>query len=80
MAPSIKFFVQVALLCCIVTTSMGSITDWEQAFLQLENKVNVQQEEIKSSWWNSSISALYGTLHLWDDGVPTFTLWWRENI
>ena len=27
---------------------MGGITDWEKAFSQIENKVNVQQEEIKS--------------------------------
>ena len=47
MAPSIKVFVQVALLCCVVTTSMGGIIDWEKAFSQLENKVNAQQEELK---------------------------------
>ena len=27
---------------------MASIPDWPKAFSQLENKVNVQQEEIKS--------------------------------
>ena len=48
MAPSIQAFVQVALLFCVVTTSMGGITDWEKAFSQLENKVNMQQEVIKS--------------------------------
>ena len=48
MAPSIWVSVQVALLCCVVTTTMGGITDWEKAFSQLEKKVNVQQEEIKS--------------------------------
>ena len=48
MAPSIQVFVQVALLCCVVTTSMASIPDWPKAFSQLENKVIVQQEEIKS--------------------------------
>ena len=50
MAPSIQVFlhIQVVLLCCVVTTSMGGITDWEKAFSELENKVNVQQEEIKS--------------------------------
>ena len=26
----------------------GGITDWQKAFSELENKVNVQQEEIKS--------------------------------
>ena len=51
MAPSIQIFVQVALLCCVVTTSMGVITDLQKAFTQLENKVNVQQEEIKSLYW-----------------------------
>ena len=48
MAPSTHVFVQVALLCCVVTTSFGGKTDWQKAFSQLENKVNVQQEEIKS--------------------------------
>ena len=47
MAPNIQVFVQVALLLCVVTTSMGGITDLQKAFSQLENKVNVQQEEIK---------------------------------
>ena len=48
MAPSIQVFLQAALFCCVVTTSMGGITDWQKEFSQLENKVNVQQEEIKS--------------------------------
>ena len=48
MAPSIKIFVQVALLCCVVTTSMGVITDLQKSFSELENKVKVSQEEIKS--------------------------------
>ena len=48
MTPSIQVFVQVALLCCVVTTSMRGITDWQKVFSELENKVNVQQEEIKS--------------------------------
>ena len=48
MALSIQIFLQLAIVCCVVTTSMGGITDWEKAFSQLENKVNVQQEEIKS--------------------------------
>ena len=48
MAPNIQVFVQVALLFCVVTTSMGGITNLQKAFSQLENKVNVQQEEIKS--------------------------------
>ena len=48
MAPSIQVFIQVALLCCVMTTSMGGITDWQKAFSQLENNVKVQQEEIKS--------------------------------
>ena len=48
MALSIQVFLQLAIVCCVVTTSMGGITDWEKAFSQLENKVNVQQEEIKS--------------------------------
>ena len=48
MAPSIQVFVQVVLLCCVVTTSMGGITDWQKAFSQLQNKVKVSQEEIES--------------------------------
>ena len=48
MAPSIEVFIQVALLCCLVTTSMGGITDWQKEFSQLENKVQVQQKEIQS--------------------------------
>ena len=48
MAPSIQVFVQVVLLCCVVTTSMGGFTDWQNEFSQLENKIMVQQEEIKS--------------------------------
>ena len=48
MAPSIQVFVQVALFCCAVTTSMGGITDWQKAFSKLENKVNEQQDKIES--------------------------------
>ena len=48
MAQSIQLFVQVALLFCVVTTSMGGVTDWQKAYSQLEYKVKVQQEEIKS--------------------------------
>ena len=48
MALSIQVFVQVALWLCVVTTSMGGITDWEKEFSQLENKVRDSQEEMKS--------------------------------
>ena len=48
MAQSIQVYVQVTLLCCVVTTSMGVITDLQKSFLELENKVKVSQEEIKS--------------------------------
>ena len=48
MAPSIQVFVQVALLFCVVTTSIEGITDWKKEFSQLEDKVKVSQEEIKS--------------------------------
>ena len=48
MTPSIQVFVQVALLCCVVTTSMGVITDLHKSFSELENKVKVSQEEVKS--------------------------------
>ena len=48
MAPSIQVFVQVALFFCVVTTSMGGITNWQQKFSQLEDKVKDSQKEIKS--------------------------------
>ena len=48
MNPSFQVFLQVALLCCVVTTSFGGITDLQRAFLQLENKVKESQEEIES--------------------------------
>ena len=48
MAPRMQLFVQVALFCCVVTTSMGGITDWEKEFSQLEGKVKDSQIEIKS--------------------------------
>ena len=48
MAPSITIFLQVVVLCCLVTTSMGGITDLQKAFSQLENQVKMSQEEIKS--------------------------------
>ena len=50
MATSIQVFVQVALLFCVVTTSMGGITstDLHKTVSELENKVKVSQEEIKS--------------------------------
>ena len=48
MALRIQAFVQVALCFCVVTTSMGGITDWEKEFSQLENKVRDSQEEMKS--------------------------------
>ena len=48
MAPTIQVSVQVAILFCLVTTSMGDIKDWQKALSQLENKVKVQGEEIMS--------------------------------
>ena len=39
MATNIQVFVQVALLCCVVTTSMGvSLHGCQRAILQLETK------------------------------------------
>ena len=38
MAPSIQVFVQVALLFCVVTTSMGGITDVQKSFAEEEIK------------------------------------------
>ena len=48
MAPSLQVFLQVAILCCVLATSMGGITDWQKEFFQLEEKVNVQQKEIET--------------------------------
>ena len=48
MALSIQVFIQVALWLCVVTTSMGGITDWEKGFSQLEKKMKDSQEEMKS--------------------------------
>ena len=48
MARNIQVSVQVALLFCLVNTCMGGMNDLQMAFSQLEIKVNVQQEEIKS--------------------------------
>ena len=48
MAPIIQVSVQVAILFCLVTASMGDIKDWQKALSQLENKVKVQGEEIQS--------------------------------
>ena len=48
MAPNIQVFVQVALVSYVVTTSMGEITDLPKVVSELENKVKVSQEEIKS--------------------------------
>ena len=51
MAPSIQVFVQVTVFLCMVTTSMGGITEFEEKISQLEIKVKVSQEEIKSLHW-----------------------------
>ena len=50
MIPSIQVFVQVAILFCVVTTSMGGITraDLHKTISELETKVKVSQEEIES--------------------------------
>ena len=48
MALSIQVFAQVTLLCCVVTTSMGGITDWQKEFSQLQNEVKDSQKEMKS--------------------------------
>ena len=48
MALSIQVFVQVALLFCMVTTSMGGIIDFEKKISRLENKVKDSQKDMKS--------------------------------
>ena len=62
MAPSIQVFLQVSLLCCLVTTSIGGITDWQKAFSQLESKVKQLEKrleplEAKGKFGLSSISS-----------------------
>ena len=42
MAPTIQVSVQVAILFCLVTASMGGgIKDWQKEVAQLEDKVKV---------------------------------------
>ena len=48
MAPSIQVFVQVALWFCVVTASMGGITDWEKEFSKVRKEVKDSQKEMKS--------------------------------
>ena len=48
MALSIQVFVQVALWFCVVTTSMGGITDCEKEFSKLRKEVKDSQKEMKS--------------------------------
>ena len=40
MATNIQVFLQVTLLCHVVTTSIGGIIDYEKAFAKFEKKVN----------------------------------------
>ena len=40
MALNIQVFLQVTLLCYVVTTSIGGIIDYEKKFATLEKKVN----------------------------------------
>ena len=47
MAPSIEVFLQVSLLCCLVTTSIGGITEWQRAFSELENKVKQLEKRLE---------------------------------
>ena len=52
MAPSVKVFLQVALLCYVVTTSIGGSIDFQKALATLQKEVEdlkqQSQEEIKS--------------------------------
>ena len=52
MAPNIQLILHVAVLCCMVTTSIGGIADFHKAFSELQNEVKEirqqSQEEIKS--------------------------------
>ena len=52
MAPNVKVFLQVALLCYVVTTSFGGSIDFQKAFATLQKEVEnlkqQSQEEIHS--------------------------------
>ena len=52
MAPNVKVFLQVALLCNVVTTSIGGSIDFQKAFATLQKEVEdlkqQSQEEIHS--------------------------------
>ena len=48
MAPRIQVSVKVAFLFCVVTTSMGGITDLHKTVSELETKMKVSREDIKS--------------------------------
>ena len=52
MAPKIQVFLQVALLCYVVTNSIAGVIDFEKAFARLEKEMKdlkqYSQEEIDS--------------------------------
>ena len=52
MAPNMQVLLQAAVLCCVVTTTIGGHTDFQKAFLELQNEVKelkqLSQEEIGS--------------------------------
>ena len=52
MAPNIRIFLQLAVLCCVVTTSFGTISNFQKALSELQKEVQEikqhSQEEIKS--------------------------------
>ena len=52
MAPNVKVFLQVALLCYVVTTSIGGGIDFQKTFATLQKEVEdlkqQSQEEIHS--------------------------------
>ena len=52
MTPNVKIFLQVALLCYVVTTSIGGSIDLQKAFATLQNEVEDlkrQSQEEKNS-------------------------------
>ena len=52
MAPNMQVLLQAAVLCCVVTVTIGGITDFQKAFLELQNEVKAikqqSQEEVRS--------------------------------
>ena len=77
MAPRIQVFLQVAVLCCVVTTSIGGIADFQKAFSELQNEVKEirQQSQDRTKSLHQKIEQLERRLE------PLATKgWFRYNF